>query len=317
MARDGGIDIEPGLLTRVAQGLRWVVGAEAPEDWFGPMDPLPPSAQQVIGRQFDYPSGYNLVTQPRQAEPISFEQLRGLADAYDLMRLAIETRKDQIAKLSWIIRPRTGLNGQPRAAHDDPRISQVSDFFARPDREHGWDSWLRMVVEDMLVIDAATLFPRRDYAGRLLALEPIDGATIKRVLDDRGRTPEPPYPAYQQILKGLPAVDYRSDELFYLPRNVRSHRVYGYSPVEQVVMTVNIALRRQLHQLQYYTEGNVPEALIGVPETWTPNFNSWGRSASSRPIGTPCWRAIPPSAAMPASSRRPSRKALSRPRMPV
>jgi len=25
-----------------------------------------------------------------------------------------------------------------------------------------------------------------------------------------------------------------------------------------------------LHQLQYYTEGNVPEALIGVPETWTP-----------------------------------------------
>ena len=83
--------------------------------------------------------------------------------------------------------------------------------------------------------------------------------------------PEPPYPAYQQVLKGLPAVDYRSDELFYLPRNVRSHRVYGYSPVEQVVMTVNIALRRQLHQLQYYTEGNVPEALIGVPETWTPD----------------------------------------------
>ena len=271
MARDGGIDIEPGLLTRVAQGLRWVVGAEAPEDWFGPMDPLPPSAQQVIGRQFDYPSGYNLVTQPRQAEPISFEQLRGLADAYDLMRLAIETRKDQIAKMSWIIRPRVGLNGVPRAAHDDPRIAQVSDFFARPDREHGWDSWLRMVVEDMLVIDAATLYPRRDYAGRLLALEPIDGATIKRVLDDRGRTPEPPYPAYQQILKGLPAVDYKADELFYLPRNVRSHRVYGYSPVEQVVMTVNIALRRQLHQLQYYTEGNVPEALIGVPETWTPD----------------------------------------------
>ena len=82
---------------------------------------------------------------------------------------------------------------------------------------------------------------------------------------------QPPYPAYQQILKGLPAVDYKADELYYLPRNVRSHRVYGYSPVEQVVMTVNIALRRQMHQLQYYTEGNVPEALIGVPETWTPD----------------------------------------------
>ena len=155
MTRDGGIDIEPGLLTRVAQGLRWVVGGQAPEDWFGPMDPLPPSAQQVIGRQFDYPSGYNLVTQPRQAEPIGFDQLRGLADSYDLMRLAIETRKDQIARLSWIIRPRVGLNGVPRAAHDDPRIAQASDFFARPDREHGWDSWLRMVVEDKLDAIAA------------------------------------------------------------------------------------------------------------------------------------------------------------------
>ena len=36
-------------------------------------------------------------------------------------------------------------------------------------------------------------------------------------------------------------------------------------------MTVNIALRRQLFQLSYYTEGNVPEALIGTPESWGPN----------------------------------------------
>lgn len=271
MARDGGTDIEPGLLTRVAQGLRWVVGGKAPDDWFGPMDPLPPAAQQVAGRQFDYPAGYNLISQPRQSEPIGFEQLRGLADAYDLMRLAIETRKDQIAKMAWAIRPRTGPDGRPRAAHDDPRIAAVSDFLGCPDGEHDWDSWLRMLVEDMLVIDAATVYPRRDMAGRLLALEPVDGATIKRVLDERGRTPRPPYPAYQQVLKGLPAVDYRADELYYLPRNLRSHRIYGYSPVEQVVMTVNIAIRRQLHQLQYYTEGNVPEALIGVPESWNPD----------------------------------------------
>ncbi len=36
-------------------------------------------------------------------------------------------------------------------------------------------------------------------------------------------------------------------------------------------MTVNIALRRQVAQLQYYTEGNVPEAMIGVPESWSPD----------------------------------------------
>src|ERR1700731_1663372 len=36
-------------------------------------------------------------------------------------------------------------------------------------------------------------------------------------------------------------------------------------------MTVNIALRRQLWQLDYFTEGSIPDALIGVPQSWTPD----------------------------------------------
>ncbi len=52
---------------------------------------------------------------------------------------------------------------------------------------------------------------------------------------------------------------------------MRAHRVYGFSPVQQVLMTVNIALRRQLWQLDYFTEGSIPDALIGVPQSWTPD----------------------------------------------
>jgi phage portal protein BeeE len=78
-------------------------------------------------------------------------------------------------------------------------------------------------------------------------------------------------PAYQQVLKGLPAVDYSAHDIIYRPRNVRAHRVYGYSPVQQVLMTVNIALRRQLLQLDYFSEGSIPDALIGVPTSWTPD----------------------------------------------
>ena len=68
----------------------------------------------------------------------------------------------------------------------------------------------------------------------------------------------------------MPAADFTTQELIYRPRNLPPHKLYGYSPAEQIVMTVNIALRRQLHQLAYYTEGNVPEALIGTPESWAP-----------------------------------------------
>jgi hypothetical protein len=132
----------------------------------------------------------------------------------------------------------------------------------------------------MFVIDAATLYCRRTRAGQLCALHQLDGATIKRVIDDWGRTPQPYAapdgstiypPAYQQVLKGLPAVDYAVRDIIYRPRNVRAHRVYGYSPVQQVLMTVNIALRRQLWQLDYFSEGSIPDALIGVPAGWTPD----------------------------------------------
>ena len=41
--------------------------------------------------------------------------------------------------------------------------------------------------------------------------------------------------------------------------------------MQQIVTSVNIALRRQASQLAYFTEGNTPEALVGVPPDWTPD----------------------------------------------
>lgn len=248
-----------------------------PADWFGPLDPLTPTAPgEVAGRILDYPSGYNLVQQPRAYE-ISFQMLRNLADSYDLLRTVIETRKDQLARLRWNIAPRdpkTKFEGDLKG-----RAQTIEKFFQRPDRVHFWDAWLRMLLEDLLVIDAPAVYLRRTRAGDLYGLEVIDGALVKRVIDDWGRTPEPPLAAYQQVLKGFPAVNYTTRDLLYRPRNIRAHKIYGYSPVEQILMTVSIALRRQVFQLNYFTEGNIPEALIGTPENWTPDqirqFQVW------------------------------------------
>ncbi len=253
-------------------------------DWFGPLDPMRPIAPpDVAGRRFDFPPGYNLITRPRAYESIGFAELRGFADAYDLLRLVIETRKDQMERQRWRIRPRDA-KAKRRSAAVDPqmtaRIAEIEAFFQKPDGITRWKTWLRALLEDMFVIDAATLYCQRTRSGQLCALQQLDGATIKRVIDDWGRTPQPfaapdgatVYPpAYQQVLKGLPAVNYSARDIVYRPRNVRAHRVYGFSPVQQVLMTVNIALRRQLWQLDYFTEGSIPDALIGVPQGWTPD----------------------------------------------
>ena len=244
--------------------------------WFGPSAPMAPSAPaDVAGRQFDYPVGYNLNTRPRVYEPIGFRDLRALADGYDLLRLAIETRKDQLSRMSWSIKSRDS----EAKDKNDPRVKAITTFFQRPDGEHGWQDWLRPILEDLFVIDAPALYLRRDRGGRLVELVQIDGATIKPIIDDWGRTPRPyseggavTYPpAYQQVLKGLPAVDYSTRDLLYRPRNRRIHTPYGFSAVEQIVTTVNIALRRQLSTLSHFTEGNIPDMLVPVPKEWTPD----------------------------------------------
>jgi Phage portal protein len=89
------------------------------------------------------------------------------------------------------------------------------------------------------------------------------------LIGEDGRAPEPPDPAYQQILKGIPAADFSAEELLYLPRNLRAHRLYGFSPVEQIALTVNIALRRDASTLDYYRAGSSPDAFATLPKEWT------------------------------------------------
>jgi hypothetical protein len=255
-----------GFMGRLLTGVRYAIRGVAPDNWFGPLQPLEPVAPAFDQpRRFDYLTGLNIQYQPRGEEGVSFAQMRALAESYDLLRLVIETRKDQVERLRWNIRPKVGQ----AAPSNDPRITALEAFFRKPDGQHRWGSWLRMLLEDLFVIDAATLYKARSVGGDLLALEPVDGATIKVLIDDQGRTPAAPDPAFQQVLHGVPKADFSRDELLYLPRNPRTAKIYGFSPVEQIITTVNIALRRQLVQLQYFTEGNMPEAIISVPQGWT------------------------------------------------
>src|SRR3954469_10274377 len=274
--------IDAGLLERIEQ--KW----RAPPDvGFGPLNTLPPGAPaDTPPRRFDYPPGVNVVTLPRTYEAIGFQQMRDLADSLDLVRIAIETRKDQVSKMPWAFRVKVEGSAGEDVRRSGSRIDELTDFFHCPDGEHDFDEWLRMILEDLLVIDAVPLAATTDANGsvwsagkKVQRFEAIDGATIKRVIDEMGRTPPPPAIAYQQILKGVPAIDFTAAELVYRPRNLRAHKFYGYSPVEQIIITINLALRRQMFTLAYFTDGNVPEAICQAPDAWNPDtvrdFQDW------------------------------------------
>lgn len=237
-----------------------------PQTFWSPLQPLQPMADDpkfgTIGRQFDYRVGQNLQYVPRAQELVSFPQLRALADNLDILRLIIETRKDQMGALDWTIKSKD--------PDKDIDCTDLLTFFEYPDKIHNFDEWQRMLLEELFVTDALTIYPRLTNGGQLYSLDPMDGSTITPMIDETGRSPLPPSPAYQQINKGVPTVDYTRDQLIYRPRNPRTWKLYGFSQTEQIIFTVNTALRRNLFVLDYYREGSIPDAFAEVPDNWTP-----------------------------------------------
>jgi HK97 family phage portal protein len=254
----------PSLYKRLTQAVSYALRG----GWFSPEAPIAAQQPQTAGRRYDYPAGYNLVIRPQRESGITFEALRKMAKQYDLLRLVIETRKDQICGFDWSI-VASDQKDKVVLTEDAQKIcDEIKAFFEHPADSLDWHAWLRTLLEDCFVVDAITLYPI--FVGKKLqALEIIDPSTIKIVIDESGRIANPPYPAYQQVLKGTPTSEYRKDQLLYFIRNPQSNAVYGYSHVEQILMTVRIGLSRELTQLNYFTEGNIPEAIAGVPENWT------------------------------------------------
>jgi hypothetical protein len=133
-------------------------------------------------------------TRPRPYEAIGFHELRNIAAAYDPLRLIIERRKDQICRLPWTIRAKhEGAGKRPNSAQRSSQmrciIREAVRFFKCPTDETSFRTWLRMLLEDLLVLDAPSIYCERDHAGNLIALSPTDGATIERVIDEKGRLP--------------------------------------------------------------------------------------------------------------------------------
>jgi hypothetical protein len=237
--------------------------------------PLPPSSPPgTLPRAYDVRTGRNLTTSPRTSDALTaFASLRSLSD-FDLVRVVISDVLGQIRGLRWEVRLRkevVEVAGPGARSAFESQTKAVRAWVECPDplARIDFDSWLATVAEEVLVTDALSLVPRRTVGGEWIGLEQIDGATILPIVDDRGRPPLPPEIAFEQVSQGIVETGFTLDDLWYIPRNRRATGPYGRSPVEQVMLSVLLALRHSLHDLAYFTDGNLPDSLFAVPETWS------------------------------------------------
>ena len=108
MAEPKSIPLTPGP-GRHDRGARWASGLTGrPDgDWFGPLLAPPTMAPpSVKAAAVGFPRGHQPgLSSPGATSPSPSLDLRGLAQNCDLVRLAIETRKDQIGKMDWTVKP--------------------------------------------------------------------------------------------------------------------------------------------------------------------------------------------------------------------
>lgn len=245
---------------------------------FGPGEPM--AAQGTIEerdagpRQFQYPYAINRsITPRRDFGHTPFQQLRSLATNYDVAALCIAARIEQMCGLSLSF-----VAKDKRHQRDlQENCNEAEAFWASPDKLNDWQTWLSQLLYELFSTDATSVYKRRDLTGgRLYGLDLVDGATIKPLLDDRGRTV-----AYQQVLYGLPMSNYNRAgtdapdeelptfsrrELLYKPRWTRTFTPYGFPPTEWITVRVNTALRKQAFDLGYFTDGNIPAGLASPPD---------------------------------------------------
>jgi hypothetical protein len=264
-----------------------------------PFDPPRRDTGRTEPRLAEYPPGWNLPGLDHRLIP--WRVLRESARQVDILRRCIEVRKRHVASLKWAWTvsedavEQAMLDARGGATKRDveadlrerlrPEIARLTAFWKKPWRSEGKDfkAWASMLLEEHLVLDAVAVYPKMTYGGDCLGLEIIAGDTIKPLRDYRGARPQPPYPAYQQILWGFPRGEYTAtvtegpdgstlvsngypaDQMYYYVGTPFASTPYGLSAVEQALVSARIYLKRQGWLLAEYDEGVTPQTWLVPP----------------------------------------------------
>ena len=228
---------------------------------FSPGRPLNPYfGFSADPRQFDFQTGENITVRPRHNR-VSFDTLRQMTMNYDVARMCIARRIDSFRSFEWTIVPQ---DGNSTGLKDE--IAEARRRIAKPDGRTPYSSWIAMYLENLFRYDAPAVFRRRNRGGAVIGLEIVDGSSIAPLLDEYGRPPAAPAPAFMQFANGVPWDWLTTADLIYQPYRPQPDSPYGLAPLETVLLPANTDLRLQQSLLEQWTEGNIAAGTMEAPE---------------------------------------------------
>lgn len=251
-----------------------------PSTTFSPGIPIAP--QPVVNAQgkpyqYRYPIAWNTFSPDRtlgREDVPSFETLRRLAKMYSGITLCERYWLDMVPRMRLEIRLKQACvdaGAEPKQYQKE--MAFFKTFWEKPDGKHDLHAWLRMALREQTQIDELYLYKNRTRGGKLLGLWIVAGDQMKPLLDDWGALPDPPHFAYQQYPWGIPGMQYSTEMMIHYQETPQADSPYGQSRVERIILEVNEALRKKKKDLANFTEGNIPQSFMEVPEAlnWTPD----------------------------------------------
>ncbi len=219
--------------------------------------------------------------------------LRKMARQTPVIRAIISTRQTQVSAFSrpqsnrfdtgFIVRKKKDYytSEEPKLSTSDKQtIKYLTEFLLNGgDEDNAWyadnfDTFLRKVTEDTLILDAGTFEVVRNQKGLPVKYFAVDGETIRIAdsYDDEDYDGDRDeirgyYPSFVQVVDGNVEADYYPWELCYGIRNASTdiHRNgYGRSELEDLVNIVTWMLYGDAYNGKFFTQGSAPRGLIRV-----------------------------------------------------
>jgi len=219
---------------------------------------------------------------------VTYTTLRNMAGA-PIIKAIIGTRIEQVATFSpaqdneqaigWMIRKKKGLFQKDyKMTTADQKTAEALTYFlmdggisANNWHADDFDSFLRKLVPDALVLDQMTFEIIRNRIGQPLEYFATDGATY-RLLDQNKIKQNPDkveingyWPLYVQVVEQLPRNDFYPWELCFGVRNPSTNiykNGYGRSELEDLIKIVTWMLYGDQYNGKFFSQGAAPKGIL-------------------------------------------------------
>jgi len=252
---------------------------------------------------------------------IDIPEQRRLA-ATPFVEMCISTIIDEIMAVEWNIVPKEDNEPGESTGSSEEHCKSVKEFFDNPNiNKESFGSQLKKIIRDILTIDSGVWVKVFDIAGQMRELYVRDGGTFTINVDIFGTfqnkvdiitadfagtwnnpdfwtsTGQPRQQAMMTLnqvaeqaayfqygwITGARPMPFGRREIVYIQRNPRPDSIYGRSPVEICLDTVQMLVYGIDHNLEYYTDNNIPKGvfqLIGANEPDIRLFSEKWREAT-------------------------------------